>query len=263
MTESDLLWLSDENLAEFCREQARWLPNYQIDERSSHVLVASGTRFPGGSINCVLPRGDGEVDAPALIDAARGYFATLDRGFSVYAPTHRGAALGRACEAEGWLQLSDAPGMVLTSRVPDAAAPEGLELRVVRDRDAASAFVDVCAIAYESVQLPAGVTRKIFSMPERWLRPYVYAVVGYARGGPVSAAALLFSHGIAGVYWVASVPEARGYGYAQHVMRHVSNYAFDRGAGCVVLQATPFGEPIYRKLGYREITRYPFFLVTK
>lgn len=263
MLESELLVVSDENLAEFAREQARWLTAYRLDERETRVFVASATRFPAGSINCAIPRGTGAIDAPALLDEARRYFAPLDRGFSVYAPSHRGAELARACEAAGWPKLSDAPGMVLAGRVENRGAPAGVALRAVREPQQVADLTAVVAGAYETLGLPVAVTHKIFSMPERFLKPYVYGLVAYEHERPVSAAMLVFSHGIAGVYWVGTLPDARGRGYAETVMRAISNYGFDAGARVVVLQATPFGEPIYRKLGYREVTRYPWYLCAK
>jgi hypothetical protein len=90
MLDAELLWLSDCNVGEFAREQARWLPGFQIEERDSRLLVASGTRFPAGSFNCVIPQGESAVDAPALLEHARRFFTPLDRGFSVYAPAHHG-----------------------------------------------------------------------------------------------------------------------------------------------------------------------------
>ena len=43
---------------------------------------------------------------------------------------------------------------------------------------------------------------------------------------------------------------------AELVPRPVTNLAFDLGAGFVILQASTMGDPIYRRMGYREISRY-------
>ena len=263
MQDAELLWLADQNLAEFCRTQSRSLPTYRLEEDDRRLLVASGTRFPGGVINCAFPLGDGPVDAPALVDDAARFFAPLDRGYSIYAPTHRGPDLARVCGAANYPQLADSPGMVLTQRIAPAEPGAGVELRFASDARGAADFTAVCASAYETMQQPASVTQKLFSMPERWLRPNYHVLVLYEHERPVCAAVLLFSQQIAGVYWVATIAEARGRGYAAMIMRRLSNHAFDAGARLVVLQASPFGEPIYRKLGYREFTRYPFFLVMK
>jgi len=72
----------------------------------------------------------------------------------------------------------------------------------------------------------------------------------------VAAAQTLLSHGIAGVYWVGTVEGARSRGLGEAVTRAVTNAAFDRGATANSLQASPMGEPIYRRMGYEEIYRY-------
>ena len=264
MDTSELLHLSDCNLTEFCREQARWLPPYRIEEREHALFLASGTRFPTPPANCVLPHGTGPVDAPRLLAEAREYFTGLQRGFGIYAPTHLGPELAQSCEAKQWPRLSDAPGMVLDRRLQPLAAGPGVELRELQSANEAEHFVHICSQAYETIGLPPDVTRKLFAQPARWMsRPYLRIQLVYEHERPVAGAMLLFSHGIAGIYWVGTLPDARGRGHASALMRSISNRAFDGGARCVVLQATPFGEPVYRKLGYREFTRYPWYLAAK
>jgi predicted GNAT family acetyltransferase len=70
----------------------------------------------------------------------------------------------------------------------------------------------------------------------------------------------LLSHGIAGIYWVGTVPSARRRGLATLCTQAVGNDAFAQGARRVVLQASAEGEPLYRAMGYREFTRYPWYL---
>lgn len=263
MNSAELLHLADCNLAEFCREQARWLPPFKIEERQHAVFVASGTRFPAGAPNCVFPLERATDNTSQLIEEARAYFAELGRGFSIYAPAHLGPQIAQACEALHWPRLSDAPGMVLSERVEPPELASSIQLRRVESGKETSDFVDVCSESYESIGLPNAVARKLLSQPSRWTRPHIHTELVYESDRAVACAMLLFSHGIAGVYWVGTIPEARGRGHATRLMRSVSNSAFDHGARCVVLQATPFGEPVYQKLGYREFTRYPWFLATQ
>ena len=256
MDEAELLWNADQNLADFVRAQVRALPQYRIEERDELLFAVSGTRFPAGPFNCVFPL------RPVGSDASR-FFAPLDRGHTIYAPAHRGPELAQACTAAQYFRIDESPGMVLTERLAAGRSIDGVELRFARDAAGAADFSAVCASAYETMQQPASVTQKVFSKPERWLISNYHVLVVYENQRPVATAALLFSHRIAGVYWVATIPEARGRGYAELAMRAISNHAFDCGAKLVVLQASQFGEPIYRKLGYREFTRYPFFLAPK
>jgi ribosomal protein S18 acetylase RimI-like enzyme len=262
MDAAELLFLSDCNLAEFCREQGRWLPPYDVSENPHALFVAAGTRFPAGPSNCVFPL-EHSPDVAMLLDEAQSYFSRLGRGFSIYAPAHHSPELARACEERNWPRLADAPGMGLTDHVDPPEIPAGVELRTVRSESEANDFIDVSAESYESIGLPNTVTRKLLSKWARWNRPYIHAEVAYENDRAVAAAMLLFSHGIAGVYWVGTLSSARGRGHATRLMRSVSLRAFERGARGVVLQATQFGEPIYRKLGYREITRYRWYLVNE
>jgi hypothetical protein len=262
MDNADLLALADANLEEFCREHSRWLPPYLIEEHEQALFVSSGTRFPGGAPNCILPRAAPDFDAESLIEQGRAFFGARDRGFSIYAPAHLDAALPGACEARGFVKLSDAPGLVLTD-LPDAPQlPDGIELRAVDTPAEQVAFIEVAALGFETLGLPANVSRKLFSQPTRWARPYVHAELVYDHDRPVACALTLFSHGIAGVYWVSTLPEARGRGHGSLITRSISRHALKRGASCVILQASPLGDPIYRKLGYKQFSRYPWYLCT-
>ncbi len=258
-----LLRLMDLNLAEANREQARFLPPSRIVEQSDVLFTASGTRCPGGPFNSVIGVGAGCPDPEATLAHARAFYGELGRGFTVYVRAHVDRPLGAACEHDGLSQMSDAPGMVLRARVPAPPLPPSVEIRELRSVSETSAFVDVAASAYSSIGLPAEITRKVYSMPERWLLPHLRVVVAFDHEEPAAAAMLHFSHGIAGVYWVGTAPSARGKGLATAVMRHVSNLAFEHGAAAVVLQATPYGEPVYRKLGYQEVTRYPWYMAAR
>ena len=70
----------------------------------------------------------------------------------------------------------------------------------------------------------------------------------------------MLSHGIAGVYFVATLGEARGKGFADAVTRAVTNAAFDDGAAASTLQPSSMGDPIYRRMGYIEIYNYKVYI---
>jgi GNAT superfamily N-acetyltransferase len=152
--------------------------------------------------------------------------------------------------------------MVLTRLPESKRLAAGVRILAVSP-ERATDFVEVIAAAYETMGLAPDVTRKAFATPERWLAAQWHVQVVYEHDRPVAGAMLLFSHGIAGVYWVGTLPDARGRGYADAVMRVITRYAFEHGARLVVLQASPMGDPVYRRLGFREVTRYPWYLVPK
>lgn len=258
--DEELLLLSDLNLAESNREHARWLSPTAIEEQDGVLFTAAGTRSPAAPFNVAMRVGDVPVAPAAFLERAEQFFGARARGFSVQARAHHDKDLIAHCEKVGLLAMAGRmPGMVCTHALAPRALADHVTCRQVTLATAED-FVTVSALAYEPVGLSPAVCRKVLSNPSRWLAPQWHVRVIYEHEAPVAAAMLLLSHGIAGVYWVGTAPTARGKGYADVIMRSITNYAFDRGARCVVLQASTMGEPIYAKMGYREITTYPWFI---
>jgi GNAT superfamily N-acetyltransferase len=78
-------------------------------------------------------------------------------------------------------------------------------------------------------------------------------LVGIARceGRPASTVQVTVCGEDAGVYGVATVPEARGRGLARRLQYALLQRARERGARTSSLQATDMGRPVYAALGYR------------
>jgi ribosomal protein S18 acetylase RimI-like enzyme len=261
MDSREALVLADCNLAEATREMARWHHSAELWETGDALYVAGVDAFPAGYGNAAMALGpDAPADAGALLAEADAFFAARGRGFTLWTRAHLDADLAAAAGAAGLRPLASMPGMLLEAPLADAPPPEGARLALARDAAGVRDFASVSARAYAPLGMPSEVCGHIFSMPERLLRPHVLSVVAYLDGAPVSAAQAILSHGVAGIYWVGSTPEARKRGLGEACTRLVGNAAFERGARCVVLQASQQGEPIYRRMGYREITRYAWWL---
>jgi ribosomal protein S18 acetylase RimI-like enzyme len=253
--QNELHALTDANLAEFVREHARWLPPTQIEERTDLLLSAAGTRAPG-PWNALMPLGPEPADAERALAAARTFFDPLQHHASIYTRAHLDAQLELACRRLGYELGSDSPGMILSARPAPFVLGAGLSIRHVQDEVEARAFVEISASAYETLQIPAAVTRKLLSLPARWCTPHCQAFVLYEGQLAAAAAMLLWSHGIAGLYWVGSSPQTRRRGHAEQLTRALCEHAFGNGARVVSLQASRGGEMIYRRIGFEELTRY-------
>lgn len=259
LTSVELLELSDANLAEALREQARWVDGC-IDERASTLRVASSTRFAAGMFNAVMCLHEPPADPDAWLAEQVAHYAALGRGFSVYARAQRDSAVIAACERAGMARGGDMPAMVCEAPLPAQSAGKGQHMELVHDAEALARLAEVEARSYASLGLPESVTRKVFGAYARMLAPHWAYVLATEQGVPAAGAMLLLAHGIAGIYWVGTTPEARRRGLGAMVTTAVTNLAFERGARAVVLQASPAGEPVYLKLGFRTISRYPWFV---
>jgi len=254
VSDDALIELADLNFAESLREQARWCAAAEQWEANDTLCVASATRLPVGNFNAVIATGATDVSRD-LLDRARPWFDARDRGFTVYIRGARDAALLARCRADGLPQIGDMPGMVLEA--PPAAVPD---IELVTDDAGLATFVEVSIAAWESTGLKPAAFRKHFADPLRLRAPHLSIVLARnPNGHPLATAMALLSHGIAGIYWVGTRPDARGRGLGAAVTAGASRWAFDHGARAVVLQASAQGEPVYRRLGFREITRYPWF----
>ncbi|NBD09751.1 MULTISPECIES: GNAT family N-acetyltransferase [Corallococcus] len=95
--------------------------------------------------------------------------------------------------------------------------------------------------------------RDILSVWQRPPRLPVHTVVAREAGRALSCGLAVDVADTAGVYLVATHPEARGLGLASAVMRGLISGARGRGCTATVLQSTPAGLHVYRNLGYRDI----------
>ena len=256
MDRTTLVLLSDLNYAEANRELTRRAGGTVLDEEG--LVCWAGAHPRPVLVNGCMRTTDALAPADVLARARR-FFAPRRRGFSVVLRGDRDADLAPACDEAGMARMDDTRGMVLARRLPDAAPP-GVTLRRVATPADVAAFARVNGEAYATYGMPPDCAPALFARPETVLAPHVVAVLAYVGDAPASAAMAILTHGIAGIYWVGTTPAARSQGLAELCTRTVGNAAFDAGARVVVLQASTMGEPIYTKMGYEAVTRYPCYV---
>jgi len=259
MDQHELLQLGDLNLAECHREISRWNPNTDMAEQGDILFVCGANTFP--AVNFVIRVGRQPKSSPdELISQAKEFFGTRKRSFTIIVRAHIDKDLLDQCKKLNLFQVSNSPGMFINGMLEDAPLPNGVTLEHVTDNAMVNDFAEVVALSYATLGMPEKVGRSMFGDPSAFLVPHLYAVVAYRDNKPASCALALMSHSIAGIYYVGTVETARGMGLAEHCTRAVGNAAFRLGARCVILQASVYGEPVYKRMGYKEFTRYPWFV---
>ncbi|MEM8806072.1 MAG: hypothetical protein AAGF01_08605 [Cyanobacteria bacterium P01_G01_bin.38] len=247
----ETLALINANLIEAYREFGRWQRSSQLVEKDGLLLMAGTTPFPL-LMNYVV-RIDPQIPAPAVIDRAKHFFSALGRSFTIVSCGQVDHDLDAAAEEAGMQPIIAAPWMGLESKVAEPQLPANVEIKRVTDEPGILDARRVNADAFESLDFPRAETEAIFGVPSRLLSPKLQVYVAYLNGEPVSTAMLLLTPQIAGVYWVGTKPTARSYGLAEACCRVASNAGFSAGAKWVVLQASPMGESVYQRIGYRTI----------
>jgi ribosomal protein S18 acetylase RimI-like enzyme len=258
MNDGDLLERSDLNLLEYNREGARSTPGGIVHEEDGLCFYVPAHRFPVGFTGVM--RMDRSIPAADVLRRAREFFVPRGHGYTICAMMHRDADLAAHLAAEGIGQMGNSPGMAIEHRIADSPLPPGVTVEIVQGAEAAREFADVSGAAYATYGLPPKIALRQFANPAYFDQPHITAWLARVGGAPVGTVMVLLTHGVAGIYWVGTTPDVRGRGIAAACTRLATNAGFDQGAAAVVLQASVMGEPIYLKMGYREITRYPWFV---
>ncbi|HXQ59249.1 MAG TPA: hypothetical protein VN799_04095 [Acidimicrobiales bacterium] len=244
------------NLIEVSREFTRWGVGGALEESDGVVLFATGSWLPvmcNGAF-----RADDRTSASEVVTRADTFFGARRRGYTVMVrdlPVD--ADLRAGCEAAGLEAFGEpAPEMVCAVPVVENH-PDGIAIRRITSESGVVDFAAICSAAYSTYGMPVEAPAQLFGIPRRVIEArHVIAVVAYADDEPVAAAMTFLSHGIAGLYWVGTVPGGRRSGLGRAVTASVTNASFDRGAAVVTLQASTMGEPIYRSMGFESLYHY-------
>jgi GNAT superfamily N-acetyltransferase len=235
------------NSVESYRAFARSISGARHRERDSLFLCDTGDPNPLGNVAWVVRP---PSNADATISEVRDFFAASGVRWILLALPEVADALAGAARRAGLVREGVFPGMLLDPiplRMVEGSSP--LEVRPVRTEEELHAFDVGEARAYGVSQFP----------PEPRLLKVenITMFVGFLDGAPVSVAALVRSHGIAGIVAVGTVPEARGRGFARRVVGRAVEVGRELGCGQSFLWATERGRHVYAKMGFRKVLDYP------
>lgn len=250
--------LADANLLESIREHARWQEPCERVEEAGMLFVAGPNELPIGYRNCAA-RVDAKLSAREALDRARDFFARRKRGFSLLIRASRDADIEALLPAAGMKQRSDSPCMLIEHPIPEKQPPDGVHVERFSEERHIRDAVAINAEAYQMNKLPPEEARRYFGVPTRLLSERVIGFVAYRGTQPLSTALLIKSAGAAGVYWVGTALQGQRMGLAGLCTMLVTNAGFAAGTSVVTLQASPFGEPVYLRLGYRTYDRMKWY----
>jgi GNAT superfamily N-acetyltransferase len=86
-----------------------------------------------------------------------------------------------------------------------------------------------------------------------------YRFIAYLHDQPVATSALFADVGVAGIYSVATLPEARRQGIGAAITRAPLLHARALGYRIGTLQATAMGQPVYHRLGFEDIAPFKIY----
>ena len=173
-------------------------------------------------------------------------------------PSTRPAELPDYLKMHGFTVDEDGPGMavILSDLNENLPVPDNFKVRLVQDNASQWEWCQTMAAGFG---VPA--ERKEFAV-KSWfqlisqLDPNTsMAYTGFLDEKPVATSLLQLGGGVAGIYAVATIPEARRKGIGAQVTLYPLLQARAMGYKAGVLEASEMGYPVYRALGFQEYCR--------
>jgi ribosomal protein S18 acetylase RimI-like enzyme len=169
-------------------------------------------------------------------------------------PSTRPDGLAETLRARGLRHAYDAPGMIadLTALPLDAPLPQGIKMRQLTRADELVDWLAVFTVVFSSPEHERGVWRDAYARLGVGVNKPWQHFVAFEGDRPLATTSVHVVGDLAGIYFVATMPEARGRGIGSAATRAAMRYARDAGARRAALQSSDSGFGVYRALGFEQ-----------
>jgi len=189
------------------------------------------------------------------IDETVEYFKSRNLPCQWYTgPSTRPIDLGEHLKAHGFDHVWDTPGMAveLESINKDLPEPSDFTIEPVKDVETLKDWIQALTEGFGFKQSTSELIFDIESdlgfgenLPRR-------SYVGYLNGKPVSSSLLLMTSGVAGLFCVGTIPEARRKGIGTAISLAPMKEAHEMGYKVGVVHSSEMGYGVYRRIGFED-----------
>ncbi len=165
-------------------------------------------------------------------------------------------------QKRGWQEIELVPGMArLLNDLPEPPPlPDGVEIREAREEQDLSELYGFAAWRWgvpEEFRPQLKNMIKQFNIGERGSNTRFW--MAWKDGAAISKIGMYNGSGSAGIYAVATKPEARGLGLASILMDVAMKAAIEMGQKLCVLDSSPLAEKLYERLGFIRVSSIPLY----
>lgn len=236
-------------IEDFYQRMFRTWPSAVTRERAGYVLSFSGDTALTGA-NHLWLRTPAALSEAALSEA-EAFFRVYRALWSVVFIEPLFPAASDWLRQRGYSLRWDAPLLAWDGPLPPAPCTE--QAAVVR-ASTPHHLADVRQVMEEAFLSGSEVSQRV-AREEHLGDPDVAHYVVYAGPDAVTCATVVRHDGMAGVWNVGTRRGFRRRGYATLLMETILRDLAEQHCACSVLMASPSGEPLYLRLGYRPIGR--------
>lgn len=258
LSNANLVTALESNMFAFWANYGR-APHREVYEGSDLLQVTTNIPFPlfNGIFRAQLKLNQIDTTIEKIIH----YYNTQQLPmFWWTGPATQPLDLGTYLEAHGLIPKGELPCMAIDlSSLPEQIFPSELAIAQVKDAEALKHYVQVGMIGF-------GIPEEIFNaffeleLSLGFNDSQHIRYIGYSKGSPVATSALYLNSGVAGIYFVATIPEARLQGFATAMVLAALQEASNLGYQIGTLQAAPMGVSVYRRIGFQEYCKIGVYL---
>jgi len=203
---------------------------------------------------------DGGLDA-ALAEVAK-YFRERTKRWSFWLCEDLLDAANRrkmrqVCNDFGLRPISYPPGMIAQQLLPPVRPLPAMECRPVTDARTRQAFAEITSACFE---IPPGIAQAVYGPESAWRGAY-RGFVAFVENRPVAIAAVVEAAGALGIYSLATIASHRHRGYGEALLRAAAAAVRPgESAEPYILQSTDAGHGLYRRMGFRDVTKFTVYL---
>lgn len=260
-SELTLPWAIDANFTEFHRQFA-CLPGAEVHDDPNLMYFA--TPIPMGGFNGVvrasLQPGDVErkVEEVAMLFGRQGKRWNWAIGPSSL-PLDLGARLQSCGLRHGGSEIAMAAD--LNALNTERTWLDHFSIMRVRDGHALNLFMYAMVLGFGPPQDFNEAWGQVFECLGLAEEAPLQHYLGLLNGQPVASSSVFYGAGVAGLYFISTVPQARGRGIGSAMTLAPLLDARDRGYRVGILQATEMGSSLYRRLGFKAYGDFSFYYI--
>ena len=192
----------------------------------------------------------------AKINEVLAYFTPRNVSVAwVISPISQPTELATMLETRGFTRVGGDSNMAvdLQQSNENISAPANLVIREIEDAETLKIHNTISKIGFESSAETAQSYYECyvgngFGRGKPW-----HHYLAWLGNTPVGIASLLLHAGVAGIYGVATLPEARGQGVGAALTLHTMREARSLGYRIAILAPSEMGMNMYRSLGFQEM----------
>jgi len=163
--------------------------------------------------------------------------------------------LGKHLEARGFHFFVRVPGMAADlqelEKVQSSSAGN-FDIEQIKDTAQLLQWVNIVASVDELSDALRQGFYEVFESQGLGPKATCQLFIGMENGQPVATSRLICAGGVAGIYHVATLPEARGRGYGTAMTLAAAHAGRELGYHVGVLFASSAGYGVYRRLGFQD-----------